>query len=298
MFEIKVDVREIELIKKIKYLIETVPAFKDLKLNIDTLSIGDIIFYNTNNNKNEDILIFERKTLNDLSSSIKDGRYDEQSYRLNGSHIHNHNIIYLIEGDLNNKNSFIFKQRLDNLTLYSAMFSLLYYKGFSVFRTLDMSESATFICNTAAKLNREKDKKMYHINKQNIEIDVNLLDKNISLENNNDNDNGNGNDNEMKTNEMNEKDYCKVIKKVKKENITPNNIGEIMLCQIPGISSQTAIAIMNKYKNLPNLIEYIIKEPESLNEIYTVDANNKKRKINKNCINNLKLFLSITINNL
>ena len=35
-----------------------------------------------------------------LNSSIKDGRYVEQSHRLTGYNMHNHNIIYLIEGDL------------------------------------------------------------------------------------------------------------------------------------------------------------------------------------------------------
>lgn len=44
--------------------------------------------------------------------------------------------------------------------------------------------------------------------------------------------------------ETTEKDYVGVVKKVKKDNITSDNIGEIMLCQIPGISSVTALAVM------------------------------------------------------
>ena len=46
------------------------------------------------------IILIERKSLNDLESSIKDGRYSEQSIRLNSSEIHNHNIYYLIEGNI------------------------------------------------------------------------------------------------------------------------------------------------------------------------------------------------------
>ena len=57
--------------------------------------------------------------------------------------------------------------------------------------------------------------------------------------------------------EQSEKDYVSVVKKVKKENITPENIAEIMLCQIPGISSVTALAIMDKFKTLPNLIQEV-----------------------------------------
>ena len=41
-------------------------------------------------------LIVERKTSNDLASSIRDGRYDEQKFRLRNSGINN--VIYLIEG--------------------------------------------------------------------------------------------------------------------------------------------------------------------------------------------------------
>ena len=44
-------------------------------------------------------LLLGRESLNDLASSIKDGRYAEQSFRLSNIEHHNHNIIYLIEGD-------------------------------------------------------------------------------------------------------------------------------------------------------------------------------------------------------
>ena len=43
-----------------------------------------------------------------------------------------------------------------------------------------------------------------------------------------------------------------VIKK-EKENITPENIGEIILSQIPGVSSHTSKVIMNKYGSLYGL---------------------------------------------
>jgi crossover junction endonuclease MUS81 len=40
--------------------------------------------------------IVERKTSDDLAASIRDGRYDEQKYRLKNCGINN--VIYLIEG--------------------------------------------------------------------------------------------------------------------------------------------------------------------------------------------------------
>jgi hypothetical protein len=87
-----------------------------------------------------DDYVIERKTLRDLAASIKDGRYEEQSYRLNGLQHHNHNIIYLIEGDMYHFNAF--KDRIDKQTLYSAMFSINFFKGFSVMRSNNIEETA------------------------------------------------------------------------------------------------------------------------------------------------------------
>jgi hypothetical protein len=87
------------------------------------------------------------------------------------------------------------------------------------------------------------------------------------------------------------KDYCSVIKKVKKDNINEENIGEIMLCQIPGISSVTALTIMEKYKYLPNLVKSLQEDPDCLNGISTTDANGKTRKISKTTIATIVKYL-------
>ena len=60
------------------------------------LHLGDIQFQNEDS---ESIVIIERKTLEDLSASIKDGRYREQSQRLSMTSLVRHRIIYLIEGN-------------------------------------------------------------------------------------------------------------------------------------------------------------------------------------------------------
>ena len=86
---IKIDTREQELFTKCQQIIEALPKFKDIKIISQTLPLGDIII----NDGINDCVIIERKTLTDLAASIKDGRYDEQSYRLNGLPHHNHNII-------------------------------------------------------------------------------------------------------------------------------------------------------------------------------------------------------------
>jgi len=280
---IKVDNREQDLLKQIQNLVLFIPSFKQLKVETAALPLGDIIIYDDNDQK----LIIERKCLNDLLASIKDGRYEEQSYRLNGLNHPNHNIYYLIEGDVNKANRFK-DNNIEKLTLYSAMFSLNYYKGFSVMRTLSMEETAIFICNTANKLSKS-DKKAYYENKQLANPVANPVINIITSENNVDNQN---NEEKQPIEEKeSDKDYISVVKKVKKENITPENIAEIMLCQIPGISSVTAIAIMDKFKTIPNLINEIQQNDNCLKDISYQNSKGQSRKINKTSLVNIVKFL-------
>ena len=271
---IKIDTREQELFTKCQQLIEFVPKFKDIKIISQTLPLGDIII----NDGINDCVIIERKTLTDLAASIKDGRYEEQSYRLNGLPHHNHNIIYLIEGDVNRFNAF--KERIDKQTLYSAMFSINYFKGFSVMRSTNLDETAMIACNMVYKLvGGLKTGKIAFYNQPTPS----------NKQNNDKEDNNEEKDTEKK--EATEKDYCSVIKKVKKENITPDNIGEIMLCQIPGVSSASALAILSQFKTLPNLIKTIQTDETCLNQICTTDPNGKTRKISKTAIATIIRFL-------
>jgi ERCC4-type nuclease len=222
--------------------------------------------------------------LNDLLASIKDGRYEEQSYRLNGLNHNNHNIYYMIEGDVNKFNRFK-DNKMEKLTLYSAMFSLNYFKGFSVMRTLSLEESALFICNTANKLSKTETsgKKPYFNNK----VETISLNENVTTEEQN----GGEVVSIEKDVEQSEKDYVSVVKKVKKENITPENIAEIMLCQIPGISSVTALAIMDKFKTLPNLIQEVQQNEDCLKDISYTNTKGQTRKINKTSVLNIVKYL-------
>ena len=289
---IKVDVREQDLIQKMKQLIETIPSFKNIVLTTENLPIGDIIISNGVDEK----LIIERKSISDLMASIKDGRYEEQSYRLSGLNHHNHNIIYLIEGDFNRVNRFRENQHIEKLTLYSAIFSLNYTKGFSVLRTFSMDETAIFLCNTANKLtkNELEHKKAYYSNSKQTILDGEINDlckkdnvqEDVSVSTHNEKENEN-----EKAKESSDKDYINVVKRVKKENITTDNIDEIILCQIPGISSVTAIAVINKFKHIQGLIKAVENDPVCLNDITYTNAKNQTRKINKTCIENIKKYL-------
>jgi ERCC4-type nuclease len=273
---IKVDTREPDLLQQINHLTSTIPIFKQFVIKSETLPIGDIIICDDKEEK----LIIERKSVTDLLASIKDGRYEEQSYRLNGINHHNHNIIYLIEGDVNRVNRFKVDNKTEKLTLYSAMFSLNYYKGFSIFRSFSLEETAILICNMAYKLGKEvSTKKAFYQNVPLLQEHPETLcdvPSDVPSE---------------VVKEESDKDYISVVKKVKKENITIDNIDEIMLCQIPGISSVTAISIMKKYNNLSNLIKELETNNDCLKDITSTNPKGQVRKINKTSIANIVKFL-------
>jgi ERCC4-type nuclease len=166
------------------------------------------------------------------------------------------------------------------------MFSINYFKGFSVMRSNNLEETSMIACNMVYKLvgGLKSGKTAFY----------KTVENSLNNQNNNTNDKDNNEtkeDKEVEKKEATETDYCSVIKKVKKENITPDNIGEIMLCQIPGISSASALAILSQFKTLPNLIKSIQTDETCLNNICTTDPNGKSRKISKTAIATIIKFL-------
>lgn len=252
---IKIDYRERGLIKKINIL-KNEYGYNDIEIRVLNLDLGDIIISKEDNGIEKELLIIERKTLNDLSSSLKDGRYKEQSFRLTNTNIHNHNILYLIEGNIpywNNKFTNIKKE-----TLYVSMFSLNYYKGFSVINTNNLSETTEYILRITNKLSKSPKYLGYYDNSNN----------NIS-----------------------NKTYTDVINRVKKSNIKPENIGEIILSQIPGVSKITSKLIMNNFNSLNDLLLNLRDNKDCLNNITYKTSNNINKKISSTCINNIKEYL-------
>uniref|UniRef100_A0A6C0EZX4 ERCC4 domain-containing protein n=1 Tax=viral metagenome TaxID=1070528 RepID=A0A6C0EZX4_9ZZZZ len=259
---------------------------ENIKIKVENLKLGDIIISDGGDNE---LLLFERKSLNDLASSIKDGRYVEQSFRLDGyESVPNHNIVYIIEGDLSKwKENGNYNGRVNKKTLLSSMCSMLYYKGFSVIRTMNMTETCELILNWADKLQREKLTKTpyYSGAKMGKQAQEPVQAQELVQE-----------QEPVQAQQIQtvreSQHYCDVfkIKKEKNGNITPDNIGEIMLCTIPGISSKTAIVIMKEFKTINCLIKSLENDGHCLNNIY-METNDKKRKISSQCIENIKRYL-------
>lgn len=271
MILLTIDVREKELIKKIRDLILTTSSFKDINVIESALDLADIIISDENG---KEYLMIERKKISDLFASIKDGRYNEQSFRLNGIDYPNHNIIYLIEGILkstDNKNAF-----------YSSVFSLNYYKGFSVIRTMSIDESAFYILNSIKRIVRNNVEKTY----PSYGYYENIVNKNHTDDISNNNINN--------SLDIDDKAYINCVKKVKKENITSQNINELMLSSIPNISPKTAILIMKKYGTIESMLK-ILREKgiDDLKTIVDINDKGKSKKLNKTVINNINKYLLV-----
>ena len=243
---IKIDSREESL--KVECIMR-MENYKHVNIESCVLDLGDIIIYDDNG---LEIAIIERKTLNDLAASIKDGRYAEQSFRLNGCSVNNHNVYYLVEGCIASYNPK--KSRLEKKALLSSFTTISYFKGFSLHRTEDIGESAEWLLSFADKIRRGGNK-------------VNNTEDNTKM------------------------DYINVASRVKKENITKENIGAIMLSQIPSVSSSIAIAVMKKYNNIITLIKELEINQYALTDIYTETKQGKQRKIFKTSQTNIYNFL-------
>lgn len=260
---IVVDDREHDLMNEFIGIQQNASSSNTFSIIKQTLHIGDVILTPCSPDDGE-FCIIERKTLNDLLSSIKDGRYEEQSHRLSyATQCPNHRIIYIIEGNINTlRNPSEYKM------VCSAITSLNMYKGFSVLRTLNVRETARLIIHMMDKIMK------------NVQKGVVFYDRFSDISGNS----------ILKSDDTQPSNYCKLVKKVKKDNITPSNIGEIILSQIPGVSSVTAIAIMSNFTSFYNLIESLQKDPSCLENL-TITKNDKTRRISKKVLEDIKRFL-------
>jgi ERCC4-type nuclease len=232
-----VDAREHAFIEIIQSKISLYPF---ITLEIAQLAIGDMEIYMDDELR----FVWERKTFQDLLASIKDGRYNEQSYRL----LHTYGpskVIYLIEGILSQLSP------TEKKLAISTMSSLSLKKNFHLWRTVHVQDSVDSFLIVCEKLY---------------------------------------NDGETTTT-TNSTTYTDMVKKIKKENITKGNIGEIFLCQIPDISSTSAKVLMKHVNGDFSLLCEIVRErPEELTELRV--GGDKPRKISKKVFERLAEFLS------
>jgi ERCC4-type nuclease len=118
--------------KCIEYFNET-----SIQHTVENLVNGDFIITNSLNTKR---YVIERKSMDDLSSSIVDGRYKDQISRLSSIKSENTSIMFIIEGF--NKNS---KKGVPYSTLLSTMQSIVVKYGIYVMRSKDIKETCKIV---------------------------------------------------------------------------------------------------------------------------------------------------------
>ena len=269
-----IDTREGKLID----LIKNTPTFI-IPYEIKNLQIGDIII--SSNKYPEKTLIIERKCMTDMIASIKDGRYKEQKIRLQAevsnstanTHANTHNnvrICYLIEGiitDLRLPN--------DKTLLYGSIVSSIFRDNIPLLRTNSLPETLDIITRLHERMNKEITDFFKEIKK---ETNTNTTLDTVSIPDTN------TNEIDLQTTSDNNL-YLQSIKKCKKDNLTPKLWNQLSLTNIPGISTNIAIKINEKYKSIKLLLQAYdncSNEDERIkliSEIILTDTDKQKRRI-------------------
>lgn len=302
---IVVDERERDLYQQLYLFLHSQITPLPLQLVKETLALGDISIRSDEDDK--EWVLLERKSLKDLVASIKDGRYEEQSYRLTHStppDFQLHNICYIIEGPLNT-----IRNPIERKMILGAMASLYFFKGFQVMRTSSVEDSAEWIVSLALKMERGfNEKKLpwfirWESSTPAVVVPVvsatpSAVVSDISKEQAETAGAGAANEINPQSPQTSaerepDKAYCTVVKRIKSANLTPENIGEIVLCQIPSVGPETAIAIMKKFdQSLAKCIHALeIYGTACLDGIMTLDGKGHPRKISKTCVANIHRFL-------
>jgi len=138
--KIIIDERETDLYDRCYSILnnEEPKLLSSLHLSKEVLLLGDVLIKDDSDNI---LLLIERKGFQDLLASIKDGRYEEQSYRLiHTAGLHLHNVLYVLEGIFSQ-----LKTVQEKKLIYSSATSLNYFKGFSVLKTSSVRETAELV---------------------------------------------------------------------------------------------------------------------------------------------------------
>ncbi len=226
MIKIIIDSRETNLNKEIRE--RDLDNYKNnIEIIQEQLNIGDIHISFHYNNKDY-LFIYERKTINDLISSIKDGRYKEQKARLLTFKNKTNTINYIIEGD--NIISSNFNNHQKKLT--SVYYHSLYRDNINVIFTRNINETTSFLLLQATKI-YEKPFSFICDQEEENQTSQEYID------------------------------VCK-IKTEKSKNINKDNCYLLQLSQIPGISKELAKLIKNKYETMNILIRKINENEDKI----------------------------------
>lgn len=128
----------------------------DIKLDYQNLDYGDFCIFNNEN----PFIIIERKTLDDLSSSIIDGRYKEQKQKML-SLVNRSNIYYIIEGSIKYTDS--------KKNIIGSIINTMIRDDIKIFFTKDITDTYHLLLNIISRVTKEPEK---YLNVEPAEIPV------------------------------------------------------------------------------------------------------------------------------
>ena len=291
-----IDNREGKLIE----LIKATPTFK-IPYELQSLQIGDIII--SSEKHLDKSIIIERKCVQDMLASIKDGRYKEQKIRLQAEKCNSNGnklICYLIEGSSSDV-----RYPSEKTVFHGSIVSSIFRDEIPLIRTSNLNETLDIIIRIHERMNKDitdffKSNKIVSsiipstipitISNESNTINVsNIINKeeenNMLPETNNEiNNNTESTNNDTNTNQINNT-YLNSIKKCKKDNLTPQLWNQISLTNIPGVSTSIATKISEVFPTLKKLFEAYdnceLNEERILliSEIILTDNGKTKRRI-------------------
>jgi hypothetical protein len=85
--------------------------------------------------------------------------------------------------------------------------------------------------------------------------------------------------------------YVSAVKRIKKDNVTPANIGEMLLCAIPGIGDVVAVAIMAHYGGKWLSLMQDVVDKGALPAISYTNDSGQTRKVSSRCLADIVRYL-------
>lgn len=219
-----------------------------INVTYENLQFGDFIF----KIDSIPIIVIERKTINDLASSIKDNRFLNQKNALLSNNDRK-TIYYIIEGDMNFQESSMMNAGISMNALQSCVLNTMIRDDIKVIITKDIDDTAALLRAIAMRLEKNPDK---YTSTESL-----LLTEPI-------------------------------ITKYKASMLGKDKFFENVLLQIPGISIKTAKSLVDKFESLDKLYstmkEKTINEKINiLSLITTQDNKGKTRKISSTVVKNI-----------
>ena len=250
-----IDNREGKLID----LIKNTTSF-NIQYEIKSLQIGDIII--SNDKFPDKTIIIERKCMQDMLASIKDGRYKEQKIRLqseksksNGNTI----ICYLIEGNVQDV-----RHPSEKKVFHGSLVSSIFRDEIPIIRTANLTETLDIIIRIYERMNKDINdffktilvSKVISNPEASLEPISELTPEPTQETNPESTQETNPEPNEIEI--PSEKidinnSYLNSIKKCKKDNLTPKLWNQISFTNIPGVSTNIATKITEVYPSLKKL---------------------------------------------